>query len=133
MQHPLAKNSLFLLKSSKYFQVGVQVFLVLFETQPNMKRTFRQYRGKKHSELRINEDFQQLIMYLMSILKRIVKHINDTRTIVKYLRRLAKKHSPIQVDLARFDPHDLATIFCTAIREILPRKDQVISTISVKF
>lgn len=105
-------------------KVGVQVFLVLFETQPNMKRTFRQYRGKKHSELRINEDFQQLIMYLMSILKRIVKHINDTRTIVKYLRRLAKKHSPIQVDLARFDPHDLATIFCTAIREILPRKDQ---------
>ena len=83
------------------FKVGVQVFLVLFETQPNMKRTFRQYRGKKHSELRINEDLQQLIMYLMSILKRIVKHINDTRTIVKYLRRLAKKHSPLEVDLGR--------------------------------
>ena len=87
-----------------------------------MKRTFRQYRGKKHSELRINEDLQQLIMYLMSVLKRIVKHINDTKTIVKYLRRLAKKHSPLEVDLGRFDPQDLATVFCTAIREILPRK-----------
>ena len=109
-----------------FFQVGVQVFLVLFETQPNMKRTFRQYRGKKHSELRINEDLQQLIMYLMSILKKIIKHISDTRTIVKYLRRLAKKHSPLEVDLGRFDPQDLATVFCTAIRELLlpPRKDQ---------
>merc|ERR1712223_359007 len=48
---------------------------------------------------------------------------NDTRTIVKYLRRLAKKHSPLEVDLGRFDPQDLATIFCTAIREILPRKE----------
>ena len=102
------------------------MFLVLFETQPNMKRTFRQYRGKKHSELRINEDLQQLIMYLMSILKKIIKHISDTRTIVKYLRRLAKKHSPLEVDLGRFDPQDLATVFCTAIRELLlpPRKDQ---------
>ena len=91
-----------------------------------MKRTFRQYRGKKHSELRINEDLQQLIMYLMSILKKIIKHISDTRTIVKYLRRLAKKHSPLEVDLGRFDPQDLATVFCTAIRELLlpPRKDQ---------
>jgi len=107
-------------------KVGVQVFLVLFETQPNMKRTFRQYRGKKHSELRINEDLQQLIMYLMSILKKIIKHISDTKTIVKYLRRLAKKHSPLEVDLGRFDPQDLATVFCTAIRELLlpPRKDQ---------
>ncbi len=95
------------------------MFLVLFETQPNMKRTFRQYRGKKHSELRINEDLQQLIMYLMSILKRIVKHINDTRTIVKFLRRLAKRHGPLQVDLGRFDPADLASIFCAAIKEIL--------------
>ena len=110
----------------KYFlQVGVQVFLVLFETQPNMKRTFRQYRGKKHSELRINEDLHQLIMYLMSILKRVVKYINDTRTIVKYLRRLAKKHSPLEVDLGRFDPTELASVYCTAIREILPRKEQV--------
>ena len=46
---------------------------MLFETQPNMKRTFRQYRGKKHSELRINEDLQCTIMYLMSILKRLVR------------------------------------------------------------
>ena len=48
---------------------------MLFETQPNMKRTFRQYRGKKHSELRINEDLQRTIMYLMSILKRLVTNI----------------------------------------------------------
>ena len=93
-----------------------------------MKRTFRQYRGKKHSELRINEDLHQLIMYLMSILKRVVKYINDTRTIVKYLRRLAKKHSPLEVDLGRFDPTELASVYCTAIREILPRKDQVCPT-----
>merc|ERR1711935_378659 len=62
----------------------------------------------------------------MSILKKIIKHISDTKTIVKYLRRLAKKHSPLEVDLGRFDPQDLATVFCTAIRELLlpPRKDQ---------
>ena len=90
-----------------------------------MKRTFRQYRGKKHSELRINEDLQQLIMYLMSILKRIVKHINDSKTIVKYLRRLAKKHSPLEVDLSRFHPEELAAVFCTTIREMLPKKEIV--------
>jgi hypothetical protein len=99
--------------------------LLLFETQPNIKRTFRQYRGKKHSELRINEDLQQHIMYLMSALKRVVRYINDTKTIVKYLRRLAKKHSPLEVDLGRFDPTDLATLFCTAIRGVIPLRDQV--------
>ena len=101
------------------------MFIVLFETQPNMKRTFRQYRGKKHSELRINEDLQRSIMYLMSILKRLVRYINDSRAMVKYMRRLAKKHSPLELDLGRIDPNEVATLFCTAIREILPRKDQV--------
>ena len=101
------------------------MFIVLFETQPNIKRTFRQYRGKKHSELRINEDLQRSIMYLMSILKRLVRYINDSRAMVKYMRRLAKKHSPLELDLGRIDPNEVATLFCTAIREILPRKDQV--------
>ena len=117
---------------------------MLFETQPNMKRTFRQYRGKKHSELRINEDLQRTIMYLMSILKRLViiiiltklhivyistfnalielllpifqvRYINDNRATVKFMRRLAKKHSPLELDLGRIDPNEVATLFCTAI------------------
>ena len=97
---------------------------MLFESRPQMKRIFRSYCGKKHSELRLNEDLQQLVMYLISILKKIVKYINESRTIVKYLRRIAKKHSP-SVDLARFDPNDLAALFCNAVRETLPRTDQV--------
>ena len=107
------------------FQVGVHVFLVLFESQPQMKRIFRSYRGKKHSELRLNEDLQQLVMYLISVLKKIVKYLDESRTIVKYLRRIAKKHSSPSIDLARFDPHDLAALFCNAVRETLPRNDQV--------
>lgn len=99
-------------------QVGINVFIVLFETQPNMKRTFRQYRGKKHSELRINEDLQRTIMYLMSILKRLVRYINDNRATVKFMRRLAKKHSPLELDLGRIDPNEVATLFCTAIRDV---------------
>ena len=129
---------------------------MLFETQPNMKRTFRQYRGKKHSELRINEDLQCTIMYLMSILKRLVtniiiltklqkyillllmhwlnyvlpifqvRYINDNRATVKYMRRLAKKHSPLELDLGRIDPNEVATLFCTAIRDVKQIcKDQV--------
>ena len=58
---------------------------MLFETQPNMKRTFRQYRGKKHSELRINEDLQRTIMYLMSILKRLVTNIIILTKLHKYI------------------------------------------------
>ena len=90
-----------------------------------MKRIFRSYRGKKHSELRLNEDLQQLVMYLISVLKKIVKYLDESRTIVKYLRRIAKKHSSPSIDLARFDPHDLAALFCNAVRETLPRNDQV--------
>lgn len=108
-------------------QVGVHVFLVLFESQPQMKRIFRSYRGKKHSEFRLNEDLQQLVMYLISVLKKIVKYLEESRTIVKYLRRIAKKYSSPSIDLARFDPHDLAALFCNAVRETLPRNDQVIT------
>ena len=105
----------------------MHVFLVLFESQPQMKRIFRSYRGKKHSELRLNEDLQQLVMYLISVLKKIVKYLEESRTIVKYLRRIAKKYSSPSIDLARFDPHDLAALFCNAVRETLPRNDQVIT------
>ena len=113
-------------------QVGVHVFLVLFESQPQMKRIFRSYRGKKHSELRLNEDLQQLVMYLISVLKKIVKYLEESRTIVKYLRRIAKKYSSPSIDLARFDPHDLAALFCNAVRETLPRNNQVILLIDFK-
>ena len=42
---------------------------------------------------------------------------------------MSKEYSEIllpvnYISFSRFDPQDLATIFCTAIREILPRKDQ---------
>ena len=53
-----------------------------------------------------------------------VRYINDNRAMVKYMRRLAKKHSPLELDLGRVDPNEVATLFCTAIKEILPRKDQ---------
>ena len=41
------------------------------------------------------------------------------------MRRLAKKHSPLELDLGRIDHNEVATLFCTAIRDVLPRKDQV--------
>ena len=41
------------------------------------------------------------------------------------MRRLAKKHSPLEIDLGRIDPTEVATLFCTAIRDGIPRKDQV--------
>jgi hypothetical protein len=47
------------------FKVGVRAFVVVFECQPNIKRTYRQYRQKNHCELRINEDLQKHIMYLI--------------------------------------------------------------------
>ena len=33
-------------------EVGIRVFISLLENQPNIKRTFRKYRSKRHSELR---------------------------------------------------------------------------------
>jgi hypothetical protein len=33
-------------------EVGIRVFISLLENQPNIKRTFRKYRNKRHSELR---------------------------------------------------------------------------------
>lgn len=107
-------------------QVGIRVFLVLFETQPNnLKRTFRQFRGKRHSELRINEDLQRHILYLMCCLKRVVRYISDTKAMAKYLRRMAKKHSPTDVDFSRIDSAEVAAVFCNAVRELLPRQEQV--------
>ena len=135
---PISSKCVYLAKFWVFFtvfltlQVGVHVFLVLFESQPQMKRIFRSYRGKKHSELRLNEDLQQLVMYLISVLKKIVKYLEESRTIVKYLRRIAKKYSSPSIDLARFDPHDLAALFCNAVRETLPRNNQVILLIHFK-
>ena len=70
---------------------------MLFETQPNMKRTFRQYRGKKHSELRINEDLQRTIMYLMSILKRLVTNIIILTKLHKYILLLCTFNALIEL------------------------------------
>ena len=33
-------------------EVGIRVFICVLENQPNIKRTFRKYRSKRHSELR---------------------------------------------------------------------------------
>ena len=55
-----------------------------------------------------------------------VRYINDNRATVKFMRRLAKKHSPLELDLGRIDPNEVATLFCTAIRDVKQIcKDQV--------
>ena len=132
------------------FNLGARVFISLMENQPNIKRTFRQYRwtlktastllkiqlfqngvalffsrNKRHSELRINEDLQTLIMLLLCGMKRVVKYLSDSRALTKYLKRLAKRHSPTEIDFARINPAEVASVFCAALREIAPaEKDQ---------
>jgi len=107
------------------FNLGARVFISLMENQPNIKRTFRQYRNKRHSELRINEDLQKLIMLLLCGMKRVVKYLSDSRALTKYLKRLAKRHSPTEIDFARINPAEVASVFCAALREIAPaEKDQ---------
>ena len=125
-------------------EVGIRVFISLLENQPNIKRTFRKYRSKRHSELRfirfnllllipdiesmrilyimrnlifrINEDLQKLILYLICGLKRVVKYLNDNKSMGKYLRRIVKKHSPTEIDFARINPAELSSVFCSAIK-----------------
>ena len=106
------------------FNLGVRVFISLLENQPTIKRTFRQYRSKRHSELRINEDLQKLILYLICGLKRVVKHLNDSKALTKYLRRVAKKHSPTDIDFGRINPAEVSSVFCSAIKEIAPTDAQ---------
>ena len=83
------------------------------------------FRNKRHSELRINEDLQKLIMLLLCGMKRVVKYLSDSRALTKYLKRLAKRHSPTEIDFARINPAEVASVFCAALREIAPtEKDQ---------
>jgi len=100
-------------------EVGIRVFISLLENQPNIKRTFRKYRSKRHSELRINEDLQKLILYLICGLKRVVKYLNDNKSMGKYLRRIVKKLSPTEIDFARINPAELSSVFCSAIKDII--------------
>ena len=65
---------------------------------------------------RINEDLQKLILYLICGLKRVVKYLNDNKSMGKYLRRIVKKHSPTEVDFARINPAELSSVFCSAIK-----------------
>jgi hypothetical protein len=39
-----------------------------------------------------------------STLKRVVRYLADPKSLSKYLRRVAKKHSPCAVDFARINP-----------------------------
>ena len=78
-------------------------------------------RNKRHSELRINEDLQKLIMLLLCGMKRVIKYLNDTKALTKYLKRMAKRHSPLtEVDFGRINPAEVASVFCSALREIAP-------------
>ena len=65
---------------------------------------------------RINEDLQKLILYLICGLKRVVKYLNDNKTMGKYLRRVVKKHSPTEIDFAIINPAELSSVFCAAIK-----------------
>ena len=65
---------------------------------------------------RINEDLQKLILYLICGLKRVIKYLNDNKSMGKYLRRIVKKHSPTEVDFARINPAELSSVFCSAIK-----------------
>ena len=68
---------------------------------------------------RINEDLQKLILYLICGLKRVVKYLNDNKSMGKYLRRIVKKHSPTEIDFARINPAELSSVFCSAIKVIV--------------
>ena len=51
-------------------EVGVRVFICLLENQPNIKRTFRKYRSKRHSELRcVCNTIPMFCIYVQSKLK----------------------------------------------------------------
>ena len=71
---------------------------------------------------RINEDLQKLILYLICGLKRVVKYLNDNKSMGKYLRRIVKKHSPTEIDFARINPAELSSVFCSAIKVVLKWK-----------
>ena len=71
---------------------------------------------------RINEDLQKLILYLICGLKRVVKYLNDNKSMGKYLRRIVKKHSPTEIDFARINPAELSSVFCSAIKVSLLAK-----------
>ena len=54
-------------------EVGIRVFISLLENQPNIKRTFRKYRSKRHSELRLI-GFSRY--YLFQILNILISNMN---------------------------------------------------------
>jgi hypothetical protein len=56
-----------------------------------------------------------------SSLKRVVRYLSDPKALSKYLRRVAKKHSPCSVDFNRINPAEIGSVFCIAIRGILPK------------
>ena len=56
-----------------------------------------------------------------SSLKRVVRYLSDPKALSKYLRRVAKKHSPCNVDFNLISPAEIGSVFCIAIRGILPK------------
>ena len=60
-------------------------------------------------------------MSCFSSLKRVVRYLSDPKALSKYLRRVAKKHSPCNVDFNLINPAEIGSVFCIAIRGILPK------------
>lgn len=63
----------------------------------------------------------QVILFILSSLKKVVKYLNDNRALSKYLRRLTKKAPPADIDVARINPAQVASVFCCAVKEIVGR------------
>jgi hypothetical protein len=62
-----------------------------------------------------------LYLNISSSLKRVVRYLSDPKSLFKYLLRFAKKHSPTNVDFARINPAEIGSVFCVAVRAILPK------------
>ena len=84
-------------------RVGVEFFLDMFHNHPEIKTHFRQHPHLPVYEIKANEDLHRHSIFVLGSIKKIIKHIDDTEYLERFLDDLSDKHRSAGVDASSME------------------------------
>ncbi|XP_060583494.1 cytoglobin-2-like [Ruditapes philippinarum] len=77
--------------------IGVNTFISLFESKPELKDLFKQFRGKDLKILRFTSLLRKHAKRVMATLEKCVLHLDDPASVIPSLTKLGKVHAKSKV------------------------------------
>jgi len=101
-------------------RVGVEFFLDMFHNHGDIKEQLRQHPHLPVYEIKANEDLHRHSIFVLGAIKTIIKHIDDTEYLERFLDDLSDKHRSAGVDASSMEL--FGKVFVKVMRPVLLEK-----------